>query len=287
MKIWHRSRRRHVLLCALSVATASPLVAAGAQDEAARIAWQEGRRLAIAGLADSALAEYARAGAAAKAIGDQAIGTAVQRGVADVYLVYRGCADSAQRMLTDAAATAATGDRSAADALVRLLAARGNVTLARATLVKAYDDVPSVGRLIMRESVTFLQGMATIERYSGHEAAAMSNLSSALQIATRLHEGDAAGGEPHAKGAITAENAWVMFDIAQLRLHAKSPGIASAREGTRMMEQLTEAWSTVSEDTGRTVARFPVSRLADRLEIRAIGCAKSGSPCPAPKPPKC
>ncbi len=286
MKMWHSSRRRRILLCALSVATAFPLVAADAQDETARIAWQQARRLAVAGLADSALAEYARAGAAAKAIGDQAIGTAVQRGVADVYLVYRGCADSAQRMLTDAAATAATGDRSAADALVRLLAARGNVTLARASLVKAYDDVPSVGRLIMRESVTFLQGMAAIERYSGHEAAAMSNLSSALQIATRLHEGDAAGPETHAIGSVTAENVWVMLDIAQLRLHAKSAGIASAREGTRMMEQLVVAWPTVS-DTDRMVARFPVSRLADRLEIRAIGCAKSGAPCPAPKPPKC
>ena len=286
MKMWHSSRRRRILLCALSVATAFPLVAADAQDETARIAWQQARRLAVAGLADSALAEYARAGAAAKAIGDQAIGTAVQRGVADVYLVYRGCADSAQRMLTDAAATAATGDRSAADALVRLLAARGNVTLARASLVKAYDDVPSVGRLIMRESVTFLQGMAAIERYSGHEAAAMSNLSSALQIATRLHEGDAAGPETHAIGSVTAENVWVMLDIAQLRLHAKSAGIASAREGTRMMEQLVVAWPTVS-DTDRMVARFPVSRLADRLEIRAIGCAKSGAPCPVPKPPKC
>ena len=268
------------------MAIASPPVAAGAQDETARIAWQEARRLAIAGLADSALAEYARAGAAAKAIGDQAIGTAVQRGVADVYLVYRGCADSAQRMLTDAAATAATGDRSAADALVRLLAARGNVTLARASLVKAYDDVPSVGRLIMRESVTFLQGMAAIERYSGHEAAAMSNLSSALQIAARLHEGDAAGPETHALGSVTAENVWVMLDIAQLRLHAKSPGIASAREGTRMMEQLAKAWPTVS-DTDRMVVRFPLSRLADRLQIRAIGCAKNGAPCPAPKPPRC
>ena len=286
MKMWHSSRRRRILLCALSVATAFPLATADAQDETARMAWQQARRLAVAGLADSALAEYARAGAAAKAIGDQAIGTAVQRGVADVYLVYRGCADSAQRMLTDAAATAATGDRSAADALVRLLAARGNVTLARASLVKAYDDVPSVGRLIMRESVTFLQGMAAIERYSGHEAAAMSNLSSALQIATRLHEGDAAGPETHAIGSVTAENVWVMLDIAQLRLHAKSAGIASAREGTRMMEQLVVAWPTVS-DTDRMVARFPVSRLADRLEIRAIGCAKSGAPCPAPKPPKC
>ena len=173
MKMWHSSRRRHILLYTLGVATASPLVSAGAQDETARIAWHEGRRLAIAGLADSALAQYAKAGSAAKSIGDQAIGTAVQRGIADIYLVYRGCADSAQRILSDAAATAAPGDRSAADALVRLLAARGNIALARTTLVTAYDDVPSVGRLIQRESITFLQGMATIERYSGHEAAAL------------------------------------------------------------------------------------------------------------------
>lgn len=286
MKTWHSSRRRHILLCALGLATASPLVAAGAQDETARIAWHEARRLAIAGLADSAVAQFARAGSAAKTIGDQAISTAVQRGLADVYLVYRGCADSAQRILTDAVASAGPGDRSAADALVRLLASRGNVALARTTLVKAYDDVPSVGRLIQRESITFLQGMATIERYSGHEAAALSDLNSALQIAARLHEGDANEGESHAVGTVTAENAWVMFDLAQLRLHAKSTGIASPREGTRMMEQLVEAWPTVS-DTGHVVARFPVSRLADRLELKAAACAKSGAPCPAPKPPKC
>ncbi len=286
MKMWQSSGRRHILFCALSVATASPLVSAGAQDETARVAWHEARRLAIAGLADSALAQYAKAGSAAKSNGDQATGTAVQRGIADIYLVYRGCADSAQRILSDAAAIAAPGDRSAADALVRLLAARGNVALARTTLVKAYGDVPSVGRLIQRESVTFLQGMAVIERFSSHEAAALSDLNSALQIATRLHEGDAADAEPHAKGVVTAENAWVMYDLAQLRLHAKSAGIASQRDGLRMMELLVDAWPSVS-DTGHAVARFPVSRLADRLELQAVVCAKSGAPCPAPKPPKC
>jgi len=270
----------------LSLAIASPLVAAGAQDETARTAWHEGRRLAIAGLADSALAQYAKAGRTAKTIGDQAIATAVERGIADVQLVYRGCVDSAQRILTDAAATAGPGDRSAADALVRLLAMRGNVALARTTLVKAYDDVPSVGRLIQRESITFLQGMAMIERFSSHEAAALSGLNSALQVAVRLHEGDAADAERHAVGVVTAENAWVMYDIAQLRLHAKSAGIASQRDGLRMMEQLVEAWPTVSE-TGNTAVRFPVSRLADRLELQAVACAKGGTPCPAPKPPKC
>ena len=286
MKMWHSSGRTRMLIGTLSLATGFPLVSTGAQDESARIAWHEGRRLAVAGLADSALTQYAKAGSVAKSIGDQAIGTAVRRGIADVYLVYRGCADSAQRILSEAVATAAPGDRSAADALVRLLAARGNVALARTTLVKAYDDVPSVGRLIQRESITFLQGMAVIERFSSHEAAALSDLNSALQIATRLHEGDAADAEPHSKGVVTAENAWVMYDVAQLRLHAKSTGIASQRDGLRMMELLVDAWPSVS-DTGHAVARFPVSRLADRLELQAVACAKSGTPCPAPKPPRC
>ena len=111
----------------------------------------------------------------------------------------------------------------------------------------------------------------------------MSTLNSALQVAVRLHEGDLADSSTHALGAVTSENAWVMFDIAQLRMHASSAGIAAPREGVRLLEQLVDAWSMVSDPVA---ARFPVSRLADRLELKAVACARYGKPCPPPKPPK-
>jgi hypothetical protein len=141
-----------------------------------------------------------------------------------------------------------------------------------------------VGRQITRESVTFLQGMAMIERFGGHESAAMSTLSSALQIAVRMHEGDAQDAVSHTVGTVTAENAWVLFDLAELRLYAKSSGIASPREGTRMLDQLIEAWPTVTE---HELSPFPVSRLRERLELRARACVRAGKSCPVPKPPKC
>ena len=287
-------RRAHAMSRELSagplraaIVLVSALLSAGrlsAQDDAGRLAWRDGRRFAIDGQPDSALAAYARAATLARSSGDRAISTAALRGTADVYLVYKGCADSALRLLTDATASAAEGDRSAADALVRLLSSRGDVTKARSTLVKAYEDLPGVGRQITRESVTFLQGMATIERFSGHEAAALSTLSSALQIAVRMHEGDAHDGVSHAVGTVSAENAWVLYDLAELRLHAKSSGIASPRDGTRMLDQLIEAWPTVSE---HELSPFPVSRLRERLELNARACVRDGKSCPVPKPPKC
>jgi len=268
---------------ALIAAAQLPMATTGlAQDATARAAWQEGRRLALDGQPDSALVLYTRAVATARSTGDRAIGSAAQRGLADIQLVYRGCVDDARKILIEAVADASEGDRSAADALVRLLAAHGDVAGARSTLVKAYADIPSIGRKITRESVNFLLGMAIIERFSGHESAALSTLNSALQIAVRMHEGDVKDNSDHAVGTITAENVWVMFDLAQLRLHAKSPGIASARDGARIMDLLAEAWPTVS-DHGQ--AELPVSRLGDRLLIKAHGCIRSGTPCPAPKPP--
>ncbi len=257
---------------------------ADAQDEAGRLAWRDGRRFAVDGKPDSALAAFARAATLAQSSGDQITATAALRGKAEVYTVYKGCADSAVQILTDATVSAAEGDRSAADALVRLLASRGDLTKARSTLVKAYQDIPGVGRQITRESVTFLQGMATIERFEGHESAALSTLNSALQIAVRMHEGDAKDSSAHAVGTVTAENAWVLYDLADLRLHAKSSGIASPREGTRMLDQLIEAWPTVSE---HELSPFPVSRLRERLELQARACARDGKSCPVPKPPKC
>ena len=273
-------------VCVFGLATfvaAIPMVARAQPDEA-RVAFRAGRALALAGKPDSAIAAFAAVRTMAHASGDRAMSVAAARATADVYLVYRACADSAVRILQDAVAAAAPGDRSAADALVRVLSARGDAVGARAVLVKAYADVPSVGRNITRESVTFLQGMAAVERAAKHEDAAFTTLSSALQIATRMHEGDVQDSTPHASGNVTAENAWVLFDLAQLRLHAKSAGVASVKEGTRLMDQLATAWPTVDDPE---MVRFPTSRIGDRLLILARECQKNGSSCPVPKMTKC
>lgn len=280
-----RTRTRHrLLLTFAALGLALPLRSAVAQDDVARNAWQDGRRLAIEGKPDSAMMAYSRSAAAAGASGDRATASAVARGQADLFLVYRGCADSAIRLLNDALRSSAPGDRSVADALVRVLAARGEVGRAREVLVNAYADVPNVGRNITRESITFLQGMSQLDRAAGRESAAMTSLNSALQIAVRMHVGDEQDSVTHAVGEVTSENAWILYDVAQLRLHARSPGIASPRDGTRMLDQLVDAWPTVAD---RVPTPFPVSRLAERLELKARACARNGTSCTAPVPPKC
>ena len=240
--------------------------------------WRAGRALALRGQVDSALRTLEQAGAAARSSGDAATEQATMRGRSNLWTL-RGCADSATKILREAVATASPGDRSSADALVRLLASRKAVTDARSALVQAYTDVPSVGRNITRESVTFLQGMAAVELAGGQESAAMATLNSALAIAVRLHEGDVKERSQHAVGDITDENAWLMFDLAQLRRKAKSPGIFSTREHARLMASLVKAWPTldVLPDDG-----FPITRFADRLVMRAALCAADGSECPAP-----
>lgn len=263
------------VLVVTSTATARDLLA---QSGDAVVRWRAGRALALRGQVDSALRTLEQAGTAARAAGDYATEQATRRGRADLWML-RGCADSASRILREAVAAASPGDRSSADALVRLLASRKAVADARTVLVAAYRDVPSVGSNITRESVVFLQGMATVELAAGQESAALATLNSALAIAVRLHEGDVKDRSEHAVGEITDENAWLMFDLAQLRRTAKSPGIRSPREHARIMANLVQAWPTldVLPDDG-----FPITRFADRLVMRAALCAADGSECPAP-----
>ncbi len=272
-----RLPRRALLAAALLLATATArdLVA---QSGDAVVLWRAGRALALRGQVDSALRTLEQAGTAARTAGDYATEQATRRGRADLWML-RGCADSATRILREAVAAASPGDRSSADALVRLLSSRKAVADARSVLVKAYSDVPSVGSNITRESVAFLQGMATVELAGGQESAALATLNSALAIAVRLHEGDVKDRSEHAVGEITDENAWLMFDLAQLRRTAKSTGIHSPREHARIMANLVKAWPTldVLPDDG-----FPITRFADRLVMRAALCATDGSECPAP-----
>lgn len=253
-----------------------------AQDAAARRQFDEAIRLAVAGKGDSAMLAFTRAGQTATTTGDQALAIAAARGRADVWVVFRGCADSGVRILRDAQQSAPPGDRSAADALVRLLAANGDVPGARATLVAAYSDVDGVGRTITRESIAFLRGRAVNERAGGHESAALSTYNEALAIAMRLHEGDAKdSANVHAVGEVTTENAWVLFDLAQLRATAKSPSIRSLRESQRLMRLLLGAWTVVDDPA---TMRFPTVRLEDRLILRAEQCRLDGASCPVPKP---
>jgi hypothetical protein len=246
------------------------------------VLWRAGRALALRGQVDSALRTLEQAGTAARTAGDEVTEQATRRGRADLWML-RGCADSAIRILGEAVAAAVAaaspGDRASADALVRLLASRGAVADARRVLVRAYGDVPSVGRTITRESVAFLQGMATVELAGGQESAALSALNSAFTIAARLHEGDVKDRSEHAVGQITDENGWLLFDLAQLHRTARSPDIRSPREHARIMANLVKGWPTldVLPDNGQ-----PITRFADRLTMRAALCAADGSACPAP-----
>lgn len=266
------------LVAAAVLVTSASAQALVAQTVDAASLWRTGRTLALRGQVDSALRTLIQAGAAARTAGDYATEQATMRGRADLWML-RGCADSASRILHDAVASASPGDRSSADALVRLLSSRKAVAEARSVLVKAYSDVPSVGSNITRESVTFLQGMSVVELAAGQESAAMSRLNSALAIAVRLHEGDVKERSEHAVGEITDENAWLMFDLAQLRRTAKSSGMLSPREHARIMSVLVKAWPTldVLPDDG-----FPITRFADRLVMRKALCAADGSECPVP-----
>ncbi len=272
---------RHALVvgCVIVLSAGRPLTLSAQE---ARRHFDEANRIAIAGKADSAMLTFTRAGQAATASGDQALTIAAARGRADVWVVLRGCPDSGVRILREAQQAAAPGDRSAADALVRLLAANGDLPGARAALVAAYSDVDGVGRSITRESIAFLRGRAVNERAGGHESAALSTYNEALAIAMRLHEGDAKDpANPHAVGDVTTENAWVLFDLAQLRATAKSPSIRSIRESQRLMRMLVGAWSVVDDPAA---TQFPTVRLDGRLILRAEQCRLDGTSCPVPKP---
>jgi len=271
-----RRATRNVVACLLGVAWLAPSLAAQAA-ASSRQDFDAGMRTALAGRADSALHYFARAAETARAGGERSLRTAARRGQANVWLVMRGCPDSAVKILRDAVASAEPGDRTAADALVRVLAARGDAAGARAVLVSAYTGNST--RAVTSETVNFLLGNAAIERAEGHESAALSTLNEAIGIADRLHLSDPAGFSSHAVGDVTRENAWLLFDLAQLRAQAKSPGIRSARESARLMAMLLAAWNNV--DDLATSAR-PTVRLGDRLILRAEQCRMGGTSCPVP-----
>lgn len=273
-----RLSRGRIIACLFGLACTTPQ-AAWAQAGAASIRrdFDAGMRTALGGRADSALLYFTRAADAARAGGERSLRNAAMRGQANVWLTLRGCPDSALKILRDAVANAEPGDRAAADALVRLLSSRGDAAGARATLVSAYTG--SSTRAVTSETVNFLMGNAAIELAEGHESAALSTINEAIGIADRLHLGDPSGFQAHAVGDVTRENAWLIFDLAQLRAQAKSPGIRSPRESARLMAMLLAAWGSV--DDVATSPR-PIVRLGDRLILRAERCRMDGTSCPVP-----
>ncbi len=278
--------QRLAVAVALALPLALPLAArsAAAQPDGATLAYLSARAFALQGNADSALAAFRRAERLAAESGDLPLVTAAAIGRAEVMAVYRGCTDSAVTWLREAAAAQPTGVRTASDALVRLLLSRGQVDAARETLTRAYADVEGLGRAIKHETVHYLQGLAGVQRAAGQERAALATLEEALAIAERLHTGDVSDSTPRVPAGVHGDNFWLLYDLAQLRLHARSAAVRQAREGERIMTDLVRA----GDDADRDVhGRFTESRLLERLVLKAHACTLRGERCPVPTPPRC
>jgi hypothetical protein len=276
-----------LLPAVLTVICWSNAAAQGAEAPARR-AWQAARTAALDGRADSALALYARARILAQQEGDSLLVTATLRGAAQVHAVHIGCGDSAAILFREAVARSGEGDRQSADAYVRLLATRGNLEEAQRVLNVAYASVEGLGRSATRESMHWHQGMAAIQRASGRESGALASLTTALSIAARLRSEGAGDGAAGATGDIDPLNYWLVYDLAQLRLHAKAAGVANPAGGRKLMDALVTAGIGLDEQDNQPV---PVARLFDTLLLRAHQCTMNAganaAPCPAPSLAKC
>jgi tetratricopeptide (TPR) repeat protein len=239
-------------------------------------AWHDGQTLALRGQADSALAAYASALDIARRDRDPGLASAARLGMAEVYDVWRRCADSAEVAYREAVRLAEPGDLSATDGFVRWLAAQRRTREARELLQRAYADL-DVPRTIKRESIAFLLGEAAIQRASGNGAAALSTLTRAREIADRLAIGDV---DSASTNGVNAANYWVLHDLASLRLDARAGAAQNVSMGNRLRADVDGA--TAVSDAGG-VPRFTAARLADRV-ARARRLCGTG-PCDTPPPP--
>ena len=271
---------------AIAAALLTPTSHALSQDaeEVARRAWNRARMHAVEGRADSALAQYAIAVTNAQQAGDQRMVAAALTGSAQVHAVHVGCGDSAMTLFREAVAKSEPGDRKAADAFVRYLATRGDIAGAQKLLNETYASAEGLGRAITRESMTWFQGMAAIQRASGKEAAALASLNSALNIAARLRAGDVSDTVAKPTGDVDPLNYWLVYDLAQLRLNAKAPSVANAAAGRKMMDALVTAGIGLDE---RDELVVPVARLFDSLVLRAHQCRMNGGNCTSPTLARC
>lgn len=272
------------MMMAMSMVTAALSAQTGGDEEAARRAWRAARTHALEGRADSALAFYDRARTSAQRAGDTRMVAATLVGSAQVHAVHVGCNDSATVLFREAVAKSEPGDRMAADAFVRFLATKGQSAEAQKLLNDTYSTVEGLGRAITRESLTWYQGMAAIQRGSGRESAALASLTSALTIAARLKTGDVSDSVAKASNDVDPVNYWVVYDIAQLRLNAKAAGVSNQATGKKLMDALVTAGIGLDE---RDELVIPVARLFDTLVLRAHQCRMNGGTCAAPTLARC
>jgi len=269
-----------------SIAGANTALLAQSETERGEIAWKSGTTFALQGNADSALASFRAARTIALAITDSSLLSAALRGAAEVQAVYMGCGDSSLALLRAADKESRDGDRAGGLLLVRRLAALGKIAEARqlhtALFADIKDDVP---RSISRESITYLTGLAAIQRAAGQHTTALATLQQARSIANRLATGDdveKAAAMPVTE--INSKNYWVSFEIADLMLSSKTRGETSRVDGKALMDAVANATDEPEEGNER---RFGAFRLADRLALKAWRCTMNGEKCPVPPPRKC
>jgi len=244
--------------------------------EPGETAWREGQALALRGEADSALSAYARALDLGRRDRDPGLASAARLGMAEVYDVWRRCADSAEVAYREAVRLAEPGDLSATDGFVRWLAAQRRTREARELLQRSYAPI-DVPRTIKRESIAYLLGDASIQRAAGNHSAALSALTRAREIADRLAVGDV---DSASANGLNATNYWVLHDLASLRLDPRAGAARSTSVGNALRAEVDG--STSVSDTGG-VPRFTAARLSDRV-ARARRLCGTG-PCDTPPPP--
>jgi hypothetical protein len=259
-----------LLLSALTVVHGQPPFDPG------EAAWEQGQSLALRGEADSALSAYTTALEFARRARDPGLASAARLGMAEVYDVWRRCADSAEVAYREAVRLAEPGDFSATDGFVRWLAAQRRTREAQEVLQRAYASI-DVPRTIKRESIAYLLGEAAIQRAAGNHTSALSTLTRAREIADRLAVGDV---DSASANGVNAVNYWVVHDLATLRLDPRAGAARNSSVGEALRADVDGA-TTVSDSGG--IPRFTAARLADRV-ARARRLCGTG-PCETPPPP--
>lgn len=263
------------LLVALALG-APLLVHAQPPLEPGELAWREGQALALRGEADSALSAYTTALELARRDRDPGLASAARLGMAEVYDVWRRCADSAEVAYREAMRLAEPGDLSATDGFVRWLATQRRTREALELLQRTYSAI-DVPRQIKRESISYLLGEAAIQRAAGNHTTALSTLTRAREIADRLAVGDV---DSVSANGVNGVNYWVLHDLAALRLDARAGAARNPSLGNALRADVDGA--TAVSDTGG-VPRFTAARLSDRV-ARARRLCGTG-PCETPPPP--
>ncbi len=271
-------RRRSIIMHAFTavVLVFAPERAFAQTRKAGEVAWARGQELALIGQADSSLAAYQRALDAARSSRDPGLASAARLGMAEVFDVWRRCADSADVAYREATQLAEPGDFSAIDGYIRWLSRRGRVSEARALHRRAYEGI-DVPQAIKRETITYLLGEAVMQRAAGNNGAALSTLTNARDVANRLASGD--GAMPIAD-SVNQYSYWVLHDLAELRLDSKAGAARNATEGARLRAMVDGASASV---TSSTVQRFTPARLGERVAQARRACGTGE--CAVPPPP--